>query len=265
MKTNRTAVIAALALACVGVVALAVCREASVEAVYPIEKARLSFVRKVWSRTKGFFRGASAAAENVRLKREIASLAMVLGDNERLESENARLRAALDYQKRKKGTWIAAPVLSTGGAAAGARQTIRIGKGSLAGVQAGQVVVVPEGLVGRVISLTPHTAEVLLVTDPALKVSCFVEGTASRTTGILAGGTDDLLILTHMTADVALPPRAQVLTSGLGGVFPAGIAVGTFLSERHGSGEGVLGVRTGEVQPAVDFTTLEDVFIHHEK
>ena len=62
-----------------------------------------------------------------------------------------------------------------------------------------------------------------------------------------------------------IPPRAKVFTSGLGGVFPAGIEVGTFCTDGEsgsgtetGKGEVVSG---GVVQPAVDFTTLEDVFI----
>lgn len=265
MKTNRTAVLTALALAIAGVVALAVFREVSIEAVYPVERARLSFARKVWTRAKGFFQGAAAAAENGRLKRDIAALAMVLGDNERLEAENARLRDALGYARRLKGTWIAAPVLSEGGGAAGVRQTVRVGKGSLAGVSEGQVVAVPEGLVGRVASVTPHTAEISLITDPALKVSCLVEGAPRRVMGILAGGTDDMLVLTHLTEEAAIPPRARVLTSGLGGVFPAGIVVGVFLSAAQAPEENAPGVRTGGVQPAVDFTALEDVFIRDEE
>lgn len=265
MKTNKTAVMTAVALAIAGSILLAVFREVSVEAVYPVERARLSFVQKVWVRVKGFFQGSAAAAENVRLKRDIAALSMVVGDNERLEVENARLRDALGYARRLKDEWIVAPILSTGGAAAGAYQSLRVGKGSLAGIAQGQVVVAPEGLVGRIESVTPHTAEVILITDPSLKVSCLVEGTAQRATGILSGGTEDLLILAHMTAGVELPPRARVLTSGLGGVFPAGITVGTFLSDKYNPEDELPGVRTGEVQPAVDFATLEDVFIRHEK
>ena len=48
-----------------------------------------------------------------------------------------------------------------------------------------------------------------------------------------------------------VPPRSRVMTSGLGGVFPRGLEVGTYVSE-------------GEVLPSVDFTTLEDVFIRRE-
>lgn len=250
-------VAAAAALA----LAFAFFRGAAVEAAYPIEKAQRSFSQKVWTRISGLWRGAEARAENVRLRREVASLAMVGMDCERLAAENARLRSALGYLARTKGAWIASGVLSEGGGAAGSGRTLRADKGSLAGVVEGAVVAVPDGLVGRVVSVTPHTCEILLVTDPSLKVSCYVEG-AKGVKGILSGGTDDMLLLRHLNAASQVAPRSRVLTTGLGGVFPAGIPVGTLLSVDRSGGAPA---QEGEVQPTVDFSTLEDVFIRREK
>ena len=232
-------------------------RSAPVEAAYPVEKARLSFARKVWTRVSGLWRGAESRAENVRLRREAASLAMVRSDNERLSAENDRLRSALGYVARTRGEWVAAAVLSEGGGAAGSGRTLRVDRGSLAGVARGAVVAVPDGLVGRVVSTTPHTSEVLLVTDPSLKVACAVEG-APGVRGILSGGTDDLLVMRHMNASSQVPPRARVVTSGVGGVFPSGIHVGTLLSLSGGDGGPAI---EAQVQPSVDFSALEDVFI----
>ena len=110
---------------------------------------------------------------------------------------------------------------------------------------------------GVVSSVSLHASEVLLVTDPSLKVACLVEGAGAR--GILSGGTDEELVLRHLRGAAVLPPRSRVLTSGLGGVFPKGIEVGTLLNVTNR----ISGVE-GEVLPAVDFTTLEDVFIRNE-
>ena len=122
----------------------------------------------------------------------------------------------------------------------------------------------PEGLVGQVVAVTPHTSEVLLVTDPSLQVACTVEG-SERIRGILSGGTGDVLLMRHLKAGAEIAPESRVLTSGLGGVFPAGIPVGTFISEGNGrdaAGRHAGGLeREGKVRPAVDFTLLEDVFI----
>ena len=129
-----------------------------------------------------------------------------------------------------------------------------------AGVAEGLVVRVAAGLVGRVVSVTPHTAEVLLVTDPSLKVACALEG-SPKSFGILCGGTEDRLVLQHLKVGGQVAPRTRVLTSGLGGVFPAGIPVGTLLVDDTPADASA---RTGEVQPAVDFSALEDVFIRCE-
>lgn len=262
MKTKPNGSYAAIALAAAVTAVLACWRPAAAEAVYPVERAKRTFSQRVWTRVTGFFSGAAAKAENVRLKREVASLALLRGDVERLEAENARLRDALGYISKEPGRWIAAGVLSAGGGAAGAGDRIRVDKGSLAGVADGAVVVVPEGLVGRVTAVTPHTSEVTLVTDASIKAACEVETGAGELRGILSGGSEDLLLLRYMTGAAEAPPRARVLTSGRGGVFPRGIEVGTLLSIRPGP-EGLS--RECEVLPSVDYSTLEDVFIRCAK
>lgn len=261
MKSRKTGSFFVIALAVIGTIVLIGSRLAAVEAVYPIERASSFLVDEVWSRITGFFRGSAANAENVRLRGEVSRLSLLRGDIARLEAENARLRRALDYTARQPETWIAASVLSRSGAAAGLRETLRVSKGTEDGICEGAVVVVPEGLVGRVTSVTPHTAEVLLVTDPALKVACEVErGGSDGVRGILCGGTDERLVLRHLGSAMRAGTLSRVLTSGRGGVFPAGIEVGTLLTVTNG----VRGVE-GEVSPHVVFSTLKDVFIRRAR
>jgi rod shape-determining protein MreC len=263
VKFKTTGTTAVIILAVIGTVLTVSFRSLSVEAVYPVERVRQTFVRKVCSRISGMFRGAAASAENVRLKREIAELALLRGDMERLEAENARLREALGYVRKTPGAWLAAGVLSKGGGAAAARDTVRVDKGSLHGVSAGAVVVSPEGLIGRVGKVTPHTSEVALLTDSSVKVACEIETIDSvRPRGILLGGSEEILVLGHLRNAQEVPSRSRVLTSGLGGVFPKGIVVGTLLDVRKDD-NGL--ACEGEVQPAVDFSTLEDVFIRRGK
>ena len=263
MKSKTTGSIIAVTLAAVGVLLLTCWRSSAVEAVYPVERVRQAFVRSVWPRIGGLFRGSAASAENVRLRREVAALSVLKGDVDRLTTENARLRRALGYAARMPETWLAAGVLSRGGGAAGARHSVRVDKGSLAGVRTGDVVVVPEGLVGRIDSVSPHTAEVLLITDPSLKVACEMEaGTPNRAFGILSGGDEEALLIRHLGNAGSLAPRSRVCTSGRGGVFPPGLEIGTLLEVRRDS-KGL--AREGEVLPSVVFSTLEDVFIRREK
>lgn len=225
-------------------------RVVPIEAVYPVLRVRT--LGRRFLRTE----------ENTRLRHEVAALKQALQDSERLEAENARLRQLLAYQARGEGHWAAAEVLSRGGAAAGNAHKIRVGKGACDEFAVGAVVVVPEGLVGRITSITPHTAEVTLVTDPSVQVSCVVEGagSAENGAGTLAGGTNDRLTLKHLRRGEGIPPRARVVTSGLGGVFPKGIEVGVVEKvESAGGGGGEM-----SVIPSVDFEALEDVFVRVE-
>ena len=261
MKSRKTGSIVAVLVAVIGAAVLVSSRSAAVEAAYPVEHAAQVFRSQVWSRVVGVFSGSAAAAENLRLRRENGELKVLRGSFERIEVENGRLRRILGYSARHPETWMPAAVLSAGGGAAGVGDRIRVDKGSLAGIREGAVVVVPEGLVGRVASVTPHTAEITLVTDPTLKVACEVATGDSRTmSGILSGGSEDGLILRHLTGTGKALPHARVFTSGRGGVFPRGIEVGTLLNMTNG----VRGV-VGDVLPQVVYSTLEDVFIRREK
>lgn len=264
MKSKATGSLIVGAVAAVGAFVLAVCPAVAVEAAYPAARAKRAFVTRVWSRAKGLFRASAAAAENARLRREVAALALLRGDVERLEAENARLRRGLSLSAREPGAWTAAGVLAVGGGAAGAREFLRIDRGARAGVKAGDVVAVPEGLVGRVASVTPHTALVAPLADPSVKVHVRVEG-EGRVRGVLSGGTADALVLRSLQGDLsgAAAPgaRARVLTTGLGGVFPPGLEVGTWI-RFHTNANSVV---TGEVLPAVEFSTLEEIFVRHGK
>lgn len=263
MKVRTTGTYALIALGAVLTLVLCLSRSLGVEAVYPFERGWRLFKDKVCSRVAGAWNGSAASAENVRLRREVASLALVREDLSRMEAENARLRRALEYTAKAPEIWLAAAVLSDADCGSQSRQLIRTDKGSLAGVKEGAIVVVPEGLVGRVISVTPHTSEVLLITDVSLKVGCEVilpGGDVVR--GTLAGGTYERLALRHILSSAEVPPRSPVFTSGLGGVYPKGIAVGTLMEVLQDQDSPR---REGEVLPAVDFTTLRDVFIRREK
>ena len=263
MKPKTKGAFTVVALATLVAIVFVSCRPAAVEAAYPIEKAKVGLFRRVWSRIEGAAKGAKASAEAARLRQEVASLAILRSDLESLEVENARLRQILGYSEKVGSDWIPAEVLSRNGGAAGVGRKLRVGKGSFAGVCEGAIVVVPEGLAGLVTAVTPHTCEVTLLLDGLVKVACEIEtASGDRPRGIIAGGSDDILRLKYLTnADKAVP-RARVVTSGLGGVFPKGLEIGTLLDVRTDE-KGL--VREGEVLPSVDYLSLEDVFIRREE
>ena len=256
---KRKGILAALAILGAFLLWAVIGRQTAAEAVYPVENGTNWLVRHVFRPIGVALTRPHLAAENRRLLDEIAQLKMQLADHAELAAENDRLRMALDFDRRNPDTWIAAPVLSRGGTL-GAGDMLRIGKGTAAGIRKGAAVAVPEGLVGQVADVSRHTAEIRLVTDPAVKVACeVVTGVADGPAafGILSGGR-----LVHLKRDLVLPEHAKVVTSGLGEVYPRGITVGTLSQGAHADETQL--EQVGEIAPAVDFPSLETVFIHRE-
>lgn len=259
-KTFGSVLVIVLTVAVVAVLTFS--RAAAVEAVYPVERLSRAVWNSVGVRVAGIFNAASAAAENARLRREVAALSMLRDDLKALEVENARLRKVLDYKERRPGEWIVAEPLSRSGGAAGVSKIVRLNRGSLAGIREGAVAAVPAGLVGLVTAVTPHTAEVTLLTDSSLMVACeLVSESGAGGFGVLTGGGDQL-VLRHLEAAAGCRPGALVRTSGEGGVFPRGMTVGV-LTDVHPDERGLL--REGSVRPAVDFATLDDIFVRREE
>ena len=135
-------------------------------------------------------------------------------------------------------------------------KTILIDRGSQAGLRRNFPVVAPDGLVGRVVEVTPYTAKVQLITDPVSASGGLLQRT--RVTGIVSGNLGAGLKVRYLPllADVAVGD--EVVTSGMGGVFPKGIPVGRVVAVERKSGalfqEAVL-------QPKVDLGRLEEVLI----
>jgi len=216
-----------------------------------------------------FSGGAAAAAERDELAAEVERLRAAQLETDRLRAENDGLRRALGLVAENPRL-VCAEILSRGGAT-GWRDEIRIGRGSDDGVAPGQPVVAAAGLVGRVLSVTERTADVLLLSDANSRLSCVVETPAGALRGVVQGGGiargDRALEMLHSSApftvgyldkDAAVAPGARVLTSGLGGVYPAGLPVGV-VSE-VGPDESRLYQRA-VVAPYVDFGALRRVFV----
>ena len=238
--------------------------DVAAEAVYPVENGTNWFSRHVVRRFKALFASGSALMENDRVAAENARLRGLLG----LDEPDARARFGTN-------AWICAPIISRG-AASGNPCLLRVGRGQLAGVKPGAVVAVPEGLVGRIGNVTPNTSELRLLTDPSMRISCDIEldvPDAGFAHGILSGrglnpvaATETSLLyivpplrIQNVAQQPTLPPRARIITSGLGGVFPRGLLVGFLIDGAHGDETNL--EQEGDVEPAVDFLSLENVFI----
>ncbi len=168
-----------------------------------------------------------------QLRRENQQLRLQAAQSDEAQRENARLRQLLGWQKQsplklKPGRVIARDTANWW-------RTVRIDLGSRDGLRGNLPVLSTDGLVGRVGEVAYASSEVVLMGDPKCPVSVLVRETGEN--GVLtlssSGVMDHRIVdLTHLPRNTALKAGQTVYTSGLGGVFPAGIPVGTIVDSR---------------------------------
>ncbi len=198
-------------------------------------------------------------AENEKLtteNKDLRATNQVLRD---LESENNKLRAALGYRERSVFKLVPARIISRGGSTWW--NTVKINRGFEDGIDSDQTVLTDAGIVGKTTTVAKNESIVLLVTDETCRIAAKVEG--SREQGIISGvrlqestGAGELH-LNFLTKAADLQPDQKIYTAGVsGGVFPSGILVGTVkrFTVRALDGQAI-------VDPAVDVSTVEDVFV----
>jgi len=244
------------------------------EVVYPFENAVAWARLHLVAPAAGVLRRADLAVRNRELADDVERLHLDVARLAALADENRRLRAALNFPPPSGCRIAVCPVLSRGGATGWQRQ-IRIGKGRLEGLQPGDPVLVAEGLVGRIESVTPHTSDVLLISDPNSQVACELDPPPAgmdAVRGVLCGGGGhtlgegelrllyviDPLRLRFLKRDVEVAPRTRLVTSGLGGVFPRGIPVGCVLETAVDAANLY---REAVVMPAADLGNLQIVLV----
>jgi rod shape-determining protein MreC len=240
------------------------------EAVYPFQRISTWANSHIATRFAAAWRGLCDGPSRDNATIEIERLQIMLQERDALVQENQLLREALNWRSRQRFNVIAAPVWSHGGGL-GVWPRLQLAMGSNQGVAAGDIVVVPDGLVGRIAdSVTPHTSEVILLSDPACRVAVEVPGGVK---GILqgAGGEDygaradepllysiEPLLLRFVSRNANVVPGSTLFTEGSGGLFLRGIKVGTII-EREVVPDDCLAKIL--VEPAVDPTLLRIVFI----
>ena len=192
--------------------------------------------------------------ENLKLRNELTRVKSDKARLAELEVENQHLAELLELKDVLGAKAVAANVI--GSDAAGVSRTLILASGSDDGLHAGMAVLANQGVVGKIIAVSPNASRVLLINDHNSALDGFDQRTRAR--GIVAGVVDDGLILKYADRSQDIQQGDTVITSGLDGIFPRGLLVGTIQSVRR-EGPGLfLGVR---ITPAVDFRELEQVLI----
>jgi rod shape-determining protein MreC len=213
-------------------------------------------------------RGADAVTRFWRLYTEIGRLRTenrrLREEMERLSEQVTRLREQAQATQRLERLLAfrgQLPARAIGARVIGRESSrwfavILVDRGSQDGVRHNAPVVGAEGLVGRILAVTPTTAQVLLISDPRSAVGVVLQ--QSREVGVVEGQAQSLLHLKYVSRSREIAAGELVVTSGLSGLFPRGLPVGSVTAVLHETGAVY---QEAQIRPVVDLDHLEEVLI----
>jgi rod shape-determining protein MreC len=197
-------------------------------------------------------------ADNLKLRAQLARASSDRARVAELEAENHHLSQLLELRDALGLNAVGATVI--GSDATGLSRTLILSEGTSSGLRAGMAVVSNQGVVGKLIETSGHASRVLLIDDHNSALDGFDQ--RSRARGIVAGVVDDGLIMKYVDRSEDVRVGDAVVTSGLGGIFPRGLLVGTIKSVNREAPGMFISVA---VAAAVNFRSLEQVLVITEQ
>lgn len=196
----------------------------------------------------------SVRQENKRLKKDLAQAQQTNILLQETAQTRAQREQLLRFKNQNTYSLLMASVI--GRDISNWYRTVKIDKGARDGVAVEMGVIVPMGVVGRVIETSRTTSRVLLLTDRNSAVAGRVQRT--RDEALVQGTERGLARLQYLSLLAKAKEGDLVLTSGLAGVFPKGLwigSIGTVMKEEHSL------FQQAELRPRVDFSRLEEVLV----
>lgn len=191
-------------------------------------------------------------SEQSDLQSRIKELESDLAALREAKVENEQLRALLELREDSSLTGTVARVI--GYDASNWVQAITVDRGSRHGVKLLAPVVMGDGLVGKVISVSTGSSRVLLITDHGSGVDALIQRNRAR--GILVGAGRGRAVLRYVEREQNVVKGDRVISSGLDGLYPKGLTLGEVVRVRQESLFHIIDIR-----PKIDFSKLETVMI----
>ncbi len=199
-------------------------------AAYPLRLA-VNSPSAAWRWTQQSFETrASLQVENTRLRDANQLLQLQMLRYAALDRENAALRGLRDRLPGLAEKWLPGEVISTESSTL--RQRIVVNRGARNGVFKGQTVIAKDGLLGQTLRVGPWSAEVILIADPEHAVPVQIVRNGLRTIAV-GSGEASTLALPYLPIQSDVKEGDVLVTSGIGGVFPAGYPVGRITEVRR--------------------------------
>jgi rod shape-determining protein MreC len=200
----------------------------------------------------------NAAAENGQLKQHVEQMEVELSQLRASRDENERLKALLDFKEKSAYKSVAARVIARDPSVW--FDTVTINRGSSSGIELNMPVVTPGGIVGRVITVSPWTAQVMLITDEHSGVGAIVGQLGqSNAIGPVKGlGQNGTLEMHNVSGLEVVNPGDYVLTTGQDAIYPPGLNVGEVVEVKKGT---ATVSQIIYVKPGARLNALEEVLV----
>lgn len=211
----------------------------------------INAIDDIWSH---YFFLISVAKENDQLREQLAWAINKNNECREIELANMRLREFVKLKQQSSFNLESAEVIAKDPSPW--YKTIVINKGTDDGVVAGCPVMVPEGIVGYVLTASDNDSKVLLIIDRNSSVDALVQRTRAR--GLAQGITGSLCRFDYALRKLDIKIGDTVVTSGFDNIYPKGLRVG-HISKVLRRNSGLF--QDVELTPYVDFTKLEEVMI----
>jgi len=211
----------------------------------------MNFMDDIWSH---YFFLISVSIENEELNKKLSSAVSENNRCREIELANQRLREFVKLKNQSPFNLESAEVIAKD--ASPWYKTIIINKGSSDGVFSGSPVIVPEGIVGYVLTASVNDAKVLLIIDRNSSVDALVQRTRAR--GLAQGLPKGLCRFDYALRKLDVKIGDNVISSGFDGIYPKGLRIGS-ISKVIRRNAGLF--QDVELTPYVDFTKLEEVMV----
>ncbi|HEX2268332.1 MAG TPA: rod shape-determining protein MreC [Pyrinomonadaceae bacterium] len=219
---------------------------------------------KATDATSGFFQQMwnfrSTASENKQLKERLAALETELNNVRQAEIENERLKALLNLNEKTDIKSVPARVIARDPSVW--FNTITINRGSTSGVAVNMPVVTGTGIVGRVITVSPFAAQVMLITDEKAGAGAVVGQLGqSGALGSVRGRADlgvGIIEMRYVSGLEKVEVGDSVMTTGQDGIYPPGLNVGRVVDVKNGTATQAHQIL---IQPGAQLDHLEEVAV----
>ena len=194
------------------------------------------------------------ADDNKRLRQSLQEITLKLNRYDEIERANERLHDILNNKLPFGYDLFQGRVLSVSGTVGLVSAVINLGARD--SIQVNMPVVNQQGLIGRVVDVFESKSLVQLLTDPTHRVAARVA--ASREMGIVKYRNREGMLLDNFPIQGKIEVGDQILSSGLGGIYPAGLVIGLVSSVERPEEETFCRV---VINPAVNFNSIEELFV----